>query len=392
MLQLDGRICDDVDGSLPPSGKMNMPCTWTAQPGLETFQGCVRFRRRFRKPRQVAANERVWLTFDAADYFTTVWLNGEEVGRHEGMFDPFSFPITDRLRDRNELVVEVDAPAMAAGSESGGERMFGDCLHRGGLWGTVAVEIRREAYLKNWRVWSTFANAVPTLHVAGDIVDEWDRPLELYVLLDGHTVIYEKLSGSPPGRPFELSVEVLEAERWQPADWGTPRLYEVRIELIDISNKMDVRARPFGCREISWDGREDSVIINGRRRLLTREDRVTLLEPIVDCRKLEENDVNGRPIRLTLPSMWHRFSSDKSVRREIIRQVHAIVTHLQHHPAIIGWDWQAERHPQVQELHEQLHATITGLDKTRPCVVRWLADDREETASRANDGSHSAHA
>jgi hypothetical protein len=52
-------------------------------------------------------------------------LNGSLLGRHEGADEPFEFEVTNLLRDRNELIVEVESPT-------------GD----GGLWGEVALEIR----------------------------------------------------------------------------------------------------------------------------------------------------------------------------------------------------------------------------------------------------------
>ena len=36
--------------------------------------------------------------FDGADYFVTVWLNGQLLGSHEGTFTAFAFDVTDKLR------------------------------------------------------------------------------------------------------------------------------------------------------------------------------------------------------------------------------------------------------------------------------------------------------
>src|SRR5262245_35566228 len=211
-----------TNAPLPTPGQMNPPCAWT-QAGLEYFQGRVRFRRRFQKPRRVDANERVWLTFAGADYYTTVWLNGVLLGRHEGMFEPFEFEITQHLIDRNELVVEVDSPSITCGTAFGGnQRMVRGTTGPGGLWGTVALEVRREAYVATARIWAAFPGGVPTLHVAGEIVDELDRPLELYGLLDNQTVLYEKVAGAPAGRPFHFEIALPDIERWQPAPWGAP--------------------------------------------------------------------------------------------------------------------------------------------------------------------------
>src|SRR5450756_1387410 len=67
----------------------------------------VWYRRRFDAPEA----ERLVLHFGAVDYRATVWVNGEEVARHEGGHTPFSADIS-RLAGRpdNVLVVRAEDP------------------------------------------------------------------------------------------------------------------------------------------------------------------------------------------------------------------------------------------------------------------------------------------
>ena len=65
------------------------------------------YRRRFDAP----SAPRLLLHLGAVDYRATVWVNGEEVARHEGGHTPFSADLTGRVRDRdNELVVRAEDP------------------------------------------------------------------------------------------------------------------------------------------------------------------------------------------------------------------------------------------------------------------------------------------
>src|SRR5882757_8386709 len=48
------------------------------------------------------------LHFGATFYRARVWLNGVELGSHEGGFTAYSFDVTARLRARNLLVVRLD--------------------------------------------------------------------------------------------------------------------------------------------------------------------------------------------------------------------------------------------------------------------------------------------
>ncbi|QNL47952.1 beta-mannosidase [Olivibacter sp. SDN3] len=54
---------------------------------------------------------RAFLSFDGIDYFSRVWLNGELLGSHEGMFGGPVLEISDKLHweGSNEIVVEVKA-------------------------------------------------------------------------------------------------------------------------------------------------------------------------------------------------------------------------------------------------------------------------------------------
>jgi hypothetical protein len=192
---------------------MILPCRW-GEGGLGNFAGRVRFRRRFGYPGRIDSYERVWLTFAGADAVAEVWLNGRRLGRHEGAQEPFEFEVTDLLADRNELVVEVEAPQS-----------------NGGLWGEVAMEVRCSAYLRAVHWWATSTGDRVELHAAGDVVGTCERPLELYLLLDNRTVAYATTEAAPEGRAFHLVSEALNAEQW-PSD-GERQGHIVRVDLVN---------------------------------------------------------------------------------------------------------------------------------------------------------------
>jgi hypothetical protein len=179
-------------GPLPPPGRMTMPCCWV-DGGLPGFVGRVRFRRRFGYPGRIDTHERVWLTFAGARAVAEVWLNGQLLGRHEGP-GPFEFEVTNLLRPRNELTVEVEASDLC-----------------GGLWGEVALEVRCTAFLRAVRVWMT-EEGRPDLHAEGEAVGTAERPLDLYVIRGRSTVAYTTVEAAPEGRPFHLVAEGMPTE------------------------------------------------------------------------------------------------------------------------------------------------------------------------------------
>ncbi|MGX9219340.1 glycoside hydrolase family 2 protein [Massilia varians] len=88
---------------------INLPGAWNAAiPELRYYDGLIWFQRKFNA--QPAAGKRAFLRFEAVNYRAYVYLNGKEVGRHEGGFTPFVLEVTDALRaGDNRLVVGVDS-------------------------------------------------------------------------------------------------------------------------------------------------------------------------------------------------------------------------------------------------------------------------------------------
>src|SRR5262249_59121781 len=113
---------------------------------------------------------------------------------------------------RNHLVVEVE------GDEGGG------------LWGEVALEIRRPAFLRDVQVRARGPGGAIRLHVTGEVAGTAARPLDLYVLLDGATVAYAVVEAA---QFFEVVSEALPAQRCQPRGNRTGSGHTVRVELVD---------------------------------------------------------------------------------------------------------------------------------------------------------------
>ncbi len=88
---------------------MTIPGAWNAaERELRYYDGLIWFQRKF-TPR-ARKGERAFLRFEAVNYRAYVYLNGKEIGRHEGGFTPFVMEVTDALRaGENRLSVGVDS-------------------------------------------------------------------------------------------------------------------------------------------------------------------------------------------------------------------------------------------------------------------------------------------
>jgi hypothetical protein len=102
----------------------------------------------------------------------------------------FEFEVKRLLAARNRLEI-----MLAAASDEDG------------LAGEIALEIRRDAFLRAVAALSADDKVV----VTGLVIGETTQPLELYVLADGKHVAYAVVGARPDGEPFDLSFPAAEA-------------------------------------------------------------------------------------------------------------------------------------------------------------------------------------
>ncbi len=135
-----------------------VPMPWQAQfEDLRHTSGTAWYRRHFVVDRnwlETAVSQTAILHFGAVDYHTTVWLNGERVGEHEGGYLPFEFDVINLLREGdNELLLRVeDATDDRARfvdfpfSEvpHGKQSWYGPI---GGIWQSVWLEFRAPVHI-----------------------------------------------------------------------------------------------------------------------------------------------------------------------------------------------------------------------------------------------------
>src|ERR1700744_3574720 len=87
---------------------VTIPHCWPVMTGYERYIGDAVYERNFEAP-SIGAGRTARLHFDAVYYKARVWLNGKDLGNHEGGYTSFEFDVTEVLKvGTNHLVVEVD--------------------------------------------------------------------------------------------------------------------------------------------------------------------------------------------------------------------------------------------------------------------------------------------
>jgi hypothetical protein len=206
-----------------------------------------------------AVGERWLLNFGAVDWETRVRVNGHELGTHRGGYDPFSFDVTDALRDSGpqEIVVAVWDPT-DQGQQPRGKQVLDPhgiwYTAVTGIWQTVWLEPVRLAYVKDLHVVPSLAERAVTLNVT--LEGASDREIvTANMLADGMVV---STARAPAGRRIVLSVA--DPRAWSPDD---PFLYDLEVSLASGDTvrsyvgvrDVAVREDPTGTMRLTLNGR-----------------------------------------------------------------------------------------------------------------------------------------
>lgn len=99
----------DQKGNKAP---VELPHTWNAKDGQDGgndyYRGTLVYDNHFEKPKFTEEKERVYLQFHGVNASANIILNGESVCRHDGGYSTFRVDVTDKLKEDNSIVIEVD--------------------------------------------------------------------------------------------------------------------------------------------------------------------------------------------------------------------------------------------------------------------------------------------
>ncbi len=216
------------------------------------------YRRTFEVPYKWLGR-RVLLHFGAVDFEATVWVNGQEVGRHRGGYDAFTFDITDALKQsgENELVVTAWDPTDGGTQPRGKQlRKPGGIFYTStsGIWQTVWLEPVNAAYITDLKIIPDVDNSAVTVHPTTTAMLGVCR-VEATIRDRGRVVYTAEVKAGEP-----ITMPVKKARLWSPED---PHLYSLVIRLKLGNRTLDKVESYFGMRKISL-GKDE----NGFTRLM----------------------------------------------------------------------------------------------------------------------------
>ncbi len=357
------------------------------------------YRKHFTLPKDIAGM-RIFLHFDGVMVGATPVINGHALPPHLGGYLPFSYEITEWIRNENTLTVMVDARwsnVPPQGAPAGAKRI--DYLEPGGIHRSVRLEAVPTIFISD-----VFAKPVQVL--------EPSRRIDVNCTLDAAAL---------PEGPVQLKAEIRNGQRivatvqqamtiekkgrieaalvlsnlkdvtlW---DVDNPFLYDVTVTLLVNGKPLHDYHTRIGLREARFE--KDGFFLNGRRLQLfglnrheifpyvgfalpdrvMRHDAEMLKKEfncnIVRCSHYPQTeaflnacDELGLLVWEEIPG-WNYIGNDPW-KELVVRDVQDMIIRDRNHPSIIIWGTRVNESPNEVELYKRTRALARSLDDSRP--------------------------
>ncbi|MGA9658872.1 MAG: glycoside hydrolase family 2 TIM barrel-domain containing protein [Asticcacaulis sp.] len=330
-----------------------VPSAWIGyDPSLRYYNGLMWYQKSFERP-QAVAGKRIFLRFGAADYKSMIFLNGHRVGEHEGGSTPFSFDVTDILRDHdNNLVVGVDSSRSADSVPT----TVTDWETYGGITRDVRLVITPQTYVDD-----SFIRLGKDGLIHADIALEGASKANHAVSVSIPALKVNMGGTTDADGRLSLNLKAPQGlKRWSPE---TPTLYDVAVK-----TDTDTLNDRIGFRTIEVQG--DKIILNGKP---------VFLRGI----SLHEEELGANPVRNMTEA------SSRALLNEIKTGLHGNFVRLAHYPhsevttrladeiGLLVWSeipvyWSIDfKNPDTLALAQKMMAENILRDRNRAAIIIW---------------------
>ena len=360
--------------------------------GHKDFIYGVWYKRTFSLSAEQAAKRTVF-HIGAADYKTTVFVNGEKAGVHEGGYVSFAFDITSFVHEGENTVAvycedNTRDPLIPRGKQSELYYSHGcDYTRTTGIWQTVWLEFTPKSYVESFRFYPDYRTG--TVAVTGILHGEADLKIE--ASYEGKSMGSAEISGA--SGVFSCNIVLSEKHLWEV---GCGRLYDTVISFGDDRIKTY-----FGLRNAWMDGYK--FMLNGKsvfQRLILDQgfypdgiytapsdealhndiilskscgfNGARLHQKVFEERFLYHCDREGYLV-------WGEYANwglDHTRPDSIYSFLPEWIAEVErdfNHPAIIGWcpfneTWDQHGCKQFDPLLSTVYRATKAMDETRPCI------------------------
>jgi 6-phosphogluconolactonase/glucosamine-6-phosphate isomerase/deaminase len=294
----------------PPKGcrQINLPSCWNEVfPDRFSYEDTAwYFRELFFQPEDL--DERMLLCFEGVNYRCEVYVNGQSVGKHEGGFTAFSFPIAQAIHSGavNLLAIRVNAKLDAWTLPPSGV----DWFNYAGIYRPVYIQTTRAACIDDFTIKTRMNGSVSVSTILDNSGPAGPHRLVMGITDQlGRSVGRDEMEldlGPGERREVRISLAVPNPRLWK---LGAAYLYHLNLELLDADGRVcDRLEKRFGIREFGMAGQK--ILLNGEELKL------------VGCAKHDEYPLTGRTV--TREQLVKDY--------DLLRQMNANIVRLSHYP------------------------------------------------------------
>jgi beta-glucuronidase len=379
-----GETSDWSSHAPPDTVSINVPHTWNM--GREDgYLGKAWYCKTFTLGTQ-SPGLHIKVHFGATFYRSRIWLNGVEIGTHEGGYSAYSFDITRQLQSSNYLAVEIDnridAGTIPGFAERGDPKAWYDWWDYGGIvrdvWLTMSgpLEVNRQQIRSH--VEAGEAVVEDQIVVENHLGQKQEFSIAMNVLgPDNKTVAHETrtVTVTPGTVPIAISTQIRNPELWS---IDHPKLYSAQVQVIDLQGHvLDQHSDTFGIRTLEI--RDRHLFLNGERVRLTGVAR--------------HEDSVSEGLAETTGTMRYDYDDMKSLQVALTRPVHYpqnpfILEYADRHgilliPEIPVWQFSEAqlRDPRVLALAKQQMREMIEESGNHPSIFAWSVCNESDTGT-----------
>ena len=375
--------------SLPDGTKtVQVPNTWNIGE-YEDFEGIAWYFKSFEIPPELRSKH-VEIHFGATFYRARIWLNGAELGSHEGGHTQYYFVLPANLPARNFVALAIDnrptetsIPGLAMRSEDSSSYWY-DWWHYGGIVRDVWLAVNDPILLRRQEIHVRVHGDAAS--VSDHVIVENNSPRSSFIALhlaarlergsaNAVAVADQSLTAKPGAQEVDLSFEIPSVKLWH---FDHPFLYDVEVDLAGAGGKpLDVLTDHFGARTIQI--RENKLYLNG--------------EPVRLTGITRPEDSPWEGLAETRGTWEHDFDDLKNLQVVLTRPVHypqppGILDYCDRHGILLTPEipvWQLGRkqlgNPAVRALAKQMLREMIEFDFNHPSIFAWSVANESDIHS-----------
>lgn len=237
--------------------EVTIPSVWQSySKKMENYTGYAWYSKSFDFEKK--RNERVFIKFDAVDYISDLWLNGQYIGSHEGGYVPFKFDISNALKAKeNLLVLSVFDPEDNDEIPHGKQGSW--YTRASGIWQDVNLISYGESFIENVKIVPNVDLEQVDFSIEFDSIENINNPIiQIDILSQGDELLNSDQFKFNKNEEFH-SIAVQNAKLW---DLENPYLYNVVVSLKDGEQTIDIYKSYFGMRKV--ETRDGKIYLNNK--------------------------------------------------------------------------------------------------------------------------------